>query len=133
MPGERRPEDVKPVSADADEVGGTFLTDQGLSIAQAAERLGSSIPYVAMLCERGKLGEIVMTPDGHRRISAAGLDAYSASLPKVTAGDLSYQEVALRAGMYDIPEERYAGFVREPVDERSLSEDDSLRVPMPKQ
>lgn len=57
----------RPKSADGDE----FLTT-----AQAAGQLGMSRPYVSMLCNQGKLGEVSRSEGGHRRIRQSAVDAY---------------------------------------------------------
>ena len=41
-------------------------TDLLLTTAEVATRLEVSRPYIAMLCDAGKLGNVVKTEDGHR-------------------------------------------------------------------
>jgi hypothetical protein len=74
-----------------------------------------------MLCDKGKLGEIVVTPEGQRRVLASGVAAYLAGHAKSKSMS-ELQRLAQDAGMYDIPEERYAGFVREPLETSSKDE-----------
>lgn len=92
-----------------------------LSIADVAARLGCSRSYVAMLCDNGKLGTVVVTTDGHRRVLACAVEAYLAGHAK-SKGVSALQQLAQDAGMYAIPEERYSGFVREPLETPSKDE-----------
>lgn len=78
--------------------------DTLLTIADAASQLEVSRPYVSMLCDAGKLGEIVVTGDGHRRIRASALDAYLAARVKQNEGAPSPREAGVDAGLYDYPE-----------------------------
>jgi excisionase family DNA binding protein len=47
-----------------------------LTTAEAALRLGMSRPYVSMLCDQGKLGEVRRSEGGHRRIRESAVEAY---------------------------------------------------------
>ena len=47
-----------------------------LTTAEAAVRLGMSRPYVSMLCDQGKLGEVRRSEGGHRRIRQSAVDEY---------------------------------------------------------
>lgn len=47
-----------------------------LTTAEVAAQLGMSRPYVSMLCDQGKLGEVTRSEGGHRRISRQAVDAY---------------------------------------------------------
>lgn len=47
-----------------------------LTTADAAAQLGMSRPYVSMLCNQGKLGEVHRSEGGHRRIRQSAVDAY---------------------------------------------------------
>lgn len=47
-----------------------------LTTAAAAAQLGMSRPYVSMLCDQGKLGEITRSEGGHRRIRQGAVDDY---------------------------------------------------------
>lgn len=50
--------------------------DDYLTTAEAASQLGMSRPYVSMLCNQGKLGEVSRSEGGHRRIRQSAVDAY---------------------------------------------------------
>lgn len=47
-----------------------------LTTAEVAAQLGMSRPYVSMLCDQGKLGEVTRSEGGHRRIAKQAVDAY---------------------------------------------------------
>ena len=47
-----------------------------LTTAEAAHQLGMSRPYVSMLCNQGKLGEVHRSEGGHRRIRQSAVDTY---------------------------------------------------------
>jgi excisionase family DNA binding protein len=47
-----------------------------LTTAEVATQLGMSRPYVSMLCDQGKLGEITRSEGGHRRISRQAVEDY---------------------------------------------------------
>ncbi|PQA78861.1 helix-turn-helix domain-containing protein [Rhodoferax sp. TS-BS-61-7] len=47
-----------------------------LTTAEVATQLGMSRPYVSMLCDQGKLGEVTRSEGGHRRIAKQAVDAY---------------------------------------------------------
>lgn len=100
---------------------GPAAPESELSIAEVAARLGCSRPYLTMLCDKGELGAVVVTPEGHRRVLASAVAAYLARHAKGKSMS-NLQQLAQDAGMYDIPEERYAGFVREPSETSSKDE-----------
>lgn len=47
-----------------------------LTTAEVAAQLGMSRPYVSMLCDQGKLGEVTRSEGGHRRITKQAVEAY---------------------------------------------------------
>ncbi|MBX9816857.1 MAG: helix-turn-helix domain-containing protein [Burkholderiaceae bacterium] len=47
-----------------------------LTTAEVAAQLGMSRPYVSMLCDQGKLGEVTRSEGGHRRIARQAVDDY---------------------------------------------------------
>jgi excisionase family DNA binding protein len=47
-----------------------------LTTAEVAAQLGMSRPYVSMLCDQGKLGEVTRSEGGHRRITKLAVEAY---------------------------------------------------------
>ena len=60
-----------PVPARRTEAAGDLLTT-----AEVAAQLGMSRPYVSMLCDQGKLGEVTRSEGGHRRIARQAVDEY---------------------------------------------------------
>ena len=50
--------------------------DALVTTADAATQLGMSRPYVSMLCDQGKLGEVHRSEGGHRRIRQSAVDQY---------------------------------------------------------
>jgi excisionase family DNA binding protein len=62
--------------------------DRFLTTAEVAAQLGMSRPYVSMLCNQGKLGEVGRSEGGHRRIQQSAVDAYrKAHLTSIPALD----------------------------------------------
>lgn len=50
--------------------------DELLTTADVAAQLGMSRPYVSMLCDQGKLGEVTRSEGGHRRIRRSAVTQY---------------------------------------------------------
>lgn len=50
--------------------------DELLTTVEVAAQLGMSRPYVSMLCDQGKLGEVTRSEGGHRRIRQSAVNAY---------------------------------------------------------
>ena len=50
--------------------------DQLITTADVAAQLGMSRPYVSMLCDQGKLGEVTRSEGGHRRIRQSAVTQY---------------------------------------------------------
>jgi excisionase family DNA binding protein len=69
-PGATAPVAPLPAEAGAEDMLTTF---------EAAARLNISRPTVSMLCNQGKLGGVIKTEGGHRRIPASAIEAYKAS------------------------------------------------------
>ena len=88
-------------------------SDTLLTTAEAAVRIEVSRPYVSMLCDQGKLGEVVMTEGGHRRIRSSAVDAYIAARTKQHKGAKSPREAAADAGLYDFAEGHFKNVARE--------------------
>ncbi len=84
-----------------------------LTTAQAAAELKVSRPHVSMLCDQGKLGEVVTTEGGHRRIRASAVQAYMEARTAQVVGARSPRETGMEAGLYDVPEGRFKNVVRE--------------------
>lgn len=86
-----------------------------LKTADVAAQLGMSRPYVSMLCDAGKLGEVSKTEGGHRRIRQSAVTAYLAAQRAANAGAESPREAALAAGMYAVSDKAYAKAARRPA------------------
>jgi excisionase family DNA binding protein len=78
--------------------------DALLTTAEAATRLEVSRPYVSMLCDSGKLGQVVTTEGGHRRIRASAVQAYLSTRTKQHERAVSPRQAGVEAGLYDYPE-----------------------------
>lgn len=50
--------------------------DEMLTTADVAAQLGMSRPYVSMLCDQGKLGDVTRSEGGHRRIRQSAVTQY---------------------------------------------------------
>ncbi|MDB5999656.1 MAG: putative excisionase, DNA-binding [Rhizobacter sp.] len=81
--------------------------DRLLTTAEVATRLGMSRPYVSMLCDQGKLGEISKSEGGHRRIQPQVVDAYQAAQKLAHTETLSPREAAASGNMYAVSEEDF--------------------------
>jgi excisionase family DNA binding protein len=87
--------------------------DSLLTTAEAASKLEVSRPYVSMLCDAGKLGEVVMTEGGHRRIRASAVESYLAARIRQSEGVPSAREAGVDAGLYDHPDGYFQNKIRE--------------------
>lgn len=87
-------------------------SDGLLTTAEAAAKLEVSRPHVSMLCDQGKLGEVVMTDGGHRRVRASAVEAYLNIRTKQVARAKSPREAAVSAGLYDFPDGHFKNAVR---------------------
>ncbi len=89
--------------------------DAWLKTADVAVQLGMSRPYVSMLCDAGKLGEVSKTEGGHRRIRQSAVTAHLAAQTTAGAGAESPREAAMAAGMYDVSDRAYSQAARRPT------------------
>ena len=89
------------------------IHDALLTTAEAAAKLEASRPHVSMLCNAGKLGEVVMTEGGHRRIRSSAVQAYLASRAKQQEGAMSPRQAGVEAGLYDYPDGHFVNVVRQ--------------------
>ena len=68
-------------------------SSERLTTVEVAMQLGMSRPYVSMLCDQGKLGEVTRSEGGHRRILKSAVDHYRrthcgpAQVPQALAED----------------------------------------------
>src|SRR5205814_3576992 len=83
-----------------------------LKTADVAAQLEMSRPYVSMLCDNGKLGEVTKTEGGHRRVRQSAVNAYKVALRAASAGAVSPQEAAAEAGMYAYSDEAFVKAAR---------------------
>lgn len=71
----------------------TDASSERLTTVEVATQLGMSRPYVSMLCDQGKLGEVTRSEGGHRRILKSAVDHYRrthcgpAQVPQALAED----------------------------------------------
>jgi len=86
--------------------------DTLLTTAQAASRLEVSRPYVSMLCDTGKLGEVIVTEGGHRRIRSSAVNAYLTSRAGQGEAAQSPRQAGVDAGLYDHPEGHFQNRAR---------------------
>lgn len=86
--------------------------DALLTTAEAAAKLEVSRPYVSMLCDAGKLGEVVMTEGGHRRIRSSAVAAYLAAMTRPHDTAVTPRQAGVDAGLYDRPDEEFVNVVR---------------------
>ena len=76
------------------------ITDVLLTTVEAATKLKVSRPYVSMLGKAGKLGVVVMTEGGHRRIRSSTVQAFLATRAKQHEGAMSPRQAGVEAGLY---------------------------------
>jgi len=77
------------------------MSDELLTLAEAAKRLGVSRPYASMLADTGKLGAVV-EKDGRRSVVVAAVDAYLRAQAQEQAGAKTPREAAAEANLYDL-------------------------------
>lgn len=82
------------------------------NLKEGVLKLEVSRPHVSMLCDQGKLGEVVMTDGGHRRIRASAVEAYLNARTKQLEGVKSPREAAMDADLYDFAEGHFTNVVR---------------------
>lgn len=84
-----------------------------LTVAEAATMLEIGRPAVIMLCDAGKLGEVVIGQDGRRRIWASAVRAHLAKREKRQKGAPSPRQAAVEAGLYDLSDEEWKRIARQ--------------------
>lgn len=82
-------------------------SDVLLTTTEAASKLKVSRPYVLMLCSAGKLGEVVTTEGGPRRVRSSAVDAYLTELTRQHETALSPRAAGVAAGLYDYPDSHF--------------------------
>ena len=78
-----------------------------LTTEDAAQLMGCSRPYVAMLIDAKKLAGSVTTEGGHRRVPEASVRDWIHSQPSANKADADYKSAARDAGMYQVSEADY--------------------------
>ena len=79
-----------------------------LTTEQAAQLMGHSRPYVAMLIDSNKLKGASVSEGGHRRVPRSNVLAWVKKTNlKTKVVDTDYRTAASKAGMYDITEEQF--------------------------
>lgn len=77
------------------------MSDELLTIAEAAERLAVPRPYASMLADAGKLGAVV-AKNGRRAVAVAAVDAYLRAQAQEHAVAKTPREAAAEADLYDL-------------------------------
>ncbi|MPQ58140.1 excisionase family DNA-binding protein [Duganella sp. FT27W] len=77
-----------------------------LSTEQAAQLMGCSRPYVAMLIDADKLAGGVTSKGGHRKVPKSSVLQWIADKSAATI-DKDYRKAAADSGMYAIPDAEY--------------------------
>lgn len=81
-----------------------------LSTEEAAQLMGCSRPYVAMLIDAEKLAGGVMSKSDHRKVLKSSVLQWievTKAAKDAAAGDKDYRKAAVDAGMYSIPDAEY--------------------------
>jgi len=80
--------------------------DRMLSTEEAAQMMGRSRPYVAMLIDSGKLLGAQTTAGGHRRVPESSVKAWMALNPtdSETKKKSVYRQAGIQAGLYNLSE-----------------------------
>ncbi|MDN8615618.1 helix-turn-helix domain-containing protein, partial [Variovorax ginsengisoli] len=89
------------------------IQDEWLTTAQAAAKLETSRVYISMLCNTGKLGEVVMIDGRHRRIRASAVQAYLESRTENHENRVSPRQAGVDARLYDYPDGHFVNALRE--------------------
>lgn len=87
----------------------SMIEPRMLTTEEAAQMMGRSRPYVAMLIDAGKLVGATKSPKGHRKVPESSVKSWMDDHPPMerSASHSDYRMAALEAGMYDIPEASY--------------------------
>lgn len=78
-----------------------------LSTQEAAQLMGCSRPYVAMLIDAGTLEGSVTSKGGHRKVPKASVQRWIEQNRTTGDADKDYRKAATEAGMYKISEDKY--------------------------
>lgn len=89
--------------------------EEMLSTEEAAQLMGCSRPYVAMLIDAEKLDGGVKSKGGHRKVPKSSVLQWikaTNAAKAAAAGDKDYRKAAADAGMYSMPDEVYVRAVK---------------------
>lgn len=89
------------VCSSADQCGRMMRVMCTISVAEAADLLGLTRPYMAMLCDAGQLGAIATDTDGHRLIKLDEVERYRAESADMYRDAPGVREAGIEAGLYD--------------------------------
>ena len=78
-----------------------------LSTQEAAQLMGCSRPYVAMLIDAGTLEGSVTSKGGHRKVPKASIQRWIEQHRTTGDDDRNYRKAAAEGGMYSIPDDEY--------------------------
>ena len=78
-----------------------------LSTQEAAQLMGCSRPYVAMLIDAGTLEGSVTSKGGHRKVPKVSVQRWIEQNRTTGEADKNYRKAAAEAGMYAISEDKY--------------------------
>jgi excisionase family DNA binding protein len=78
-----------------------------LSTQKAAELMGCSRPYVAMLIDAGTLEDGVASKGGHRKVPKASVQRWIEQNKPARDTDRNYKKAAAEAGMYAVSDDEY--------------------------
>ncbi len=82
------------------------IAEKMLSTEQAAQLMGRSRPFVAMLIDNGKILGAQTTTGGHRRVPESSVKKWIAEnkVQLVSTKNSDYRQAGVEMGMYSIPE-----------------------------
>ncbi len=81
--------------------------EEMLSTQEAAQLMGCSRPYVAMLIDAGTLEGSVTSKGGHRKVPKASIQRWIEQNRTTGDADRNYRKAAAEAGMYSFSEDKY--------------------------
>ncbi|MFM8865881.1 MAG: excisionase family DNA-binding protein [Limnohabitans sp.] len=92
--------------------------DKMLSTEEAAQMMGRSRPYVAMLIDAGKVSGAKTTAGGHRRVPESSVKAWMRANPTEPASAKGYRQAGADTGLYNIPEAAFVAKTAKKVSKR---------------
>jgi excisionase family DNA binding protein len=92
--------------------------DKMLSTEEAAQMMGRSRPYVAMLIDAGKVSGAKTTPGGHRRVPESSVKDWMRANLTEPASAKGYRQAGVDMGLYNIPEGAFIAKTAKKVSKR---------------